>query len=81
MASKDTGQLGREIHELIGALNAISALKEELELRLAEAPDDCVREVLDNVIALVNARDIEYRRRQDELRVRLKPGSLDEPER
>jgi hypothetical protein len=71
----------REFHELIGAHDAISALKEKLELRLEEARDDCVREVLDNIIALVDAQGIEYRRRKEELRTRLQVGTHDKPER
>lgn len=35
--------------------------KDELELRLDEARDDCVREVMDNIIALINVQDREYR--------------------
>jgi len=80
MDSKDVGKLKLEFHELIGALDAISALKEELELRLEEARDDCVREVLDNIITLVDAQTIEYRHRRDEWRARLQPGTIDEPE-
>lgn len=56
-----------DCHELDGALDAISTLKKELELRLDEARDDCVREVLDNIIALIDAQDREYRRRKNSL--------------
>lgn len=56
------------LYELNGALGAISMLKEQLELRLQEARDDCVREVLDNVIALLATEQVEYQRRKDELR-------------
>ena len=78
MDSKDAGQLERELRELIGALNAISVLKEELELRLEEARDDCVREVLDNVIALVGAYSIEYQHRRSELHKELGLEKLNE---
>jgi len=57
----------QECHELAGALDAISTLKEELKLRLNEARDDCVREVFDNIITLIDAQDSEYRRRKDDL--------------
>lgn len=57
----------QEFHELVGALDAIHTLREELELQLEEARDDCMREVLDNIIMLVNAQDVEYRHRRDEL--------------
>ena len=53
-------------HELIGAINAIRSLKEELELCLEKARADCVREVLDNVIALVGAQSIECQHRRSE---------------
>jgi hypothetical protein len=81
MESADVGRLQREVHELNGALDTISTLKEELELRLEEARDDCVREVLDNVIALIDAQGIEYRRRREERRARLQSGTLDEHKR
>ena len=71
MVGTNIGHLEREFHELIGALDTISALKEELELRMGEARDDCVREVLDNVIALVSAHSIEYQHRRSELRKEL----------
>lgn len=80
MNSKDVERSEREFCELMGALDAINALKEQLELRLQEARDDCVREVLDNVITLVGAQGIEYRRRRDDLRVRLQPGTINETE-
>lgn len=81
MESKDAGRLEREFHELIGTLDAISVLKEKLELLLEEARDDCICEVLDNIIALIDAQDIEYRHRQDGLRTHMQPGGLDVPER
>jgi len=71
MDNKDVERSECEFHELIGALDAFNTLKEELELRLEEARDNCVREVLDNIIALVDAQDIEYRRRRDEWRALL----------
>jgi len=78
MGNTDVGRLERKFNELIGALDAISALKEELELRLEEARDDCVREVLDNVIALVGAHSIEYQHRRIELRKQLGLENLNE---
>lgn len=77
MGNTDIGQVERELYELTGALDAIYALKEKLELRQADARDDCVREVLDNVIFLVDAHEIEYRRRLDECRARLQSSGQD----
>jgi len=42
-------------------------LKEELKLRLNETRNDCVREVFDNIITLIDAQDSEYRRRKNDL--------------
>ncbi len=67
MESTDSLRLDREFHKLVGAIDAINVLKEELELRLEEARDDCVRETLDNIIVLVGAQVVEYQRRKKEL--------------
>ncbi len=71
MESADVVRLEYDLRELIGALDAINILKEELEHRLDEARDECVREALDNIINLVDAQSIEYQRRRDDLRMRL----------
>jgi len=67
MESTDKGRLDCEVHKLNGALDAISRLREELELRLEEARDDCVRETLDNIITHVGSQIVEYQRRKKEL--------------
>lgn len=71
MKNNGREKLEHEFHALTGALDAIGALKETLELRLGEARDDCTREALDNIVALVDAQGIEYRRRRDECQMRL----------
>lgn len=76
MESKEAGRREREFHELTGALAAINVLQERLELRLNEARDDCAREVLDNVIALVSAYGIEYQHRRTELQTELGLGPM-----
>lgn len=58
----------RERCELEGAIQALDVLMEELEMRLSEARDECMREALDNVIALVVAHESEYRHRSADLR-------------
>lgn len=67
--SEEASRREREFHELSGAIAAIEALQEILELRLNEARDDCVREALDNVIALVSAHGIEYQQRRHEMKI------------
>ena len=61
-----------ECHEIHGALYTISMLKDELELRLHEARDNCAREVLDNSMALIDAKDREYRHRKNSLCFQVK---------
>jgi hypothetical protein len=73
MASADMAEEEQQLQALTGALDALNELKAALELRLEEARDDCVREVLDNIIALVDAQGIEYRRRQHVLRAASVP--------
>jgi len=63
----DTAARQREMCELNGAIEAITTLAKRLELRLNEARDDCVREALDNVLALVRAYEIEYQHRRQDL--------------
>lgn len=79
--SPDIERFKSEFSQLIGSLDVISTLKDELELRLDEARDDCVREVLDNIIALVDAQGIEQRCRLDDLREHLQQVGLNEPAR
>jgi hypothetical protein len=71
MQSEEAERRQREFHELSGALMAINALQERLELRLNEARDECVRETLDNVIALVRAHGFEYQQRRSALQTTL----------
>lgn len=73
MEREDVERLEREFYELSGAVNAARMLKEEFEQRLDEPRDDCVREVLDNVIVLVIAQNIEYQHRRNELHKELEP--------
>ena len=80
MGNTEIRQVEREYYEAVGALDTINALKEKLELRLEEARDDCVREVLDNVIALVSAHSVEYQHRRGELRKELGLENCNESE-
>lgn len=78
MDNQNTGVMEREFHEITGAIDAIKALKDELKLRLDEARDDCVREVIDNVVALVDAHSIEYQLRRSRLRKKLRLENLND---
>jgi hypothetical protein len=67
----DMKQAEREYYEAVGALDAINILKDKLELRLSEARDECVREVWDNIIVLIESQYSEYHRRKEELREQM----------
>ena len=71
MDSTDIVRMKREYDELVGACDAMSSLKVGLVSRLEEARDDCVREVLDNIIELVESRELEYGHRRDELAAKV----------
>lgn len=71
MVSNESERRQREVCELNGALSVLDTLLERLDLRLNEARDDCVREVLDNVIELVRGYEIEYRHRKTEQQAAL----------
>jgi hypothetical protein len=76
MNNKGNEQLAREFHELNGAVDVLNELKQKLEVRLGESRDDCVGEVMVNIITLIDAQSVEYRRRRDEKRARMLSGTL-----
>ena len=53
-----------ELHELIGALNTLTLLREEMEQWLEEAQDESKQETLENVLGHLAAMEEEYRRRR-----------------
>lgn len=77
MGSDEVARSQQAFHELNGAIAAIKTLREMLELRLGEARDDCVQEVLDNIIALVSAEEVEYQRRRNKLPSKPDNGSVE----
>ena len=81
MDSGDASRIEREFHELTGAVDALAMLKEKLELRLEEGRDDCVREVFDNVIALIDSQGIEYQRRLDEKHAQMQIAAPNKSDR
>ena len=52
-----------ELHELVGALNMITLLREEMEQWLEEAQDASKQETLENVVGHLEAMETEYHRR------------------
>ena len=64
MASNDNSTFGNdELQQLIGALNLIDLLREEMEQWREEAQDESKHECLDNVTAHIAAIEAEYKRR------------------
>lgn len=57
-----------QIQQLMGALDAIDLLREEMEQWLEEAQDASKRECLENVVDHLGAMEQEYKRRLAALR-------------
>jgi hypothetical protein len=53
-----------ELNQLVGAIDVISLLREEMEQWLEEAQDESKKETLENVVGHLGAMQEEYRRRR-----------------
>ncbi len=62
----------RQLHELKGALDLLSELREEFAQWLEEAEDGSKREELENVLGHIEALESEYRNRREELQKKAK---------
>ena len=60
-------ELERQLNELKGASDLLFELREEFAQWGEEAQDDSKREALDNVLGHIEAVEIEYRNRREEL--------------
>ena len=65
--SGSVSELERQRHELKGAFDLLVELREEFAQWVEEAQDDSKREALDNVLGHIEALEIEYRNRREEL--------------
>lgn len=54
---------GDEVQQLIGALDILDVLREEMEQWLEEAQDDSKQECLENVVGHIGAVEVSYRKR------------------
>ena len=63
MAADVPPEKGAELHELVGALNLITLLREEMEQWLEEAQDASKQETLENVVGHLESMEAEYHRR------------------
>jgi hypothetical protein len=64
-------KLAREYHELVGALDVLTTLREEFEQWVEEAQDDSKQEALENVLGHVENMETQYKQRRDEAQRRL----------
>lgn len=64
----------RQLSELKGASDLLFELREEFAQWAEEAQDASKREALENVLGHIEAMESEYRKRQEELRRKTKPG-------
>jgi len=65
-------ELERQLNELKGASDLLFELREEFAQWVEEAQDDSKREALDNVLGHIEALEIEYRNRREELQQKAK---------
>jgi hypothetical protein len=61
MSDEETSNKRDEIHELIGALDILTILREEMEEWLEEAQNASKQEALENVLGHVEAMEEEYK--------------------
>ena len=52
------------LNQLVGAIDVISLLREEMEQWLEEAQDESKQETLENVVGHLSAMENEYRQRR-----------------
>jgi len=64
MSVDNTPEKRDELHELIGALDILTLLREEMEQWLEEAQDASKQETLENVVGHLEVMEEEYRRRR-----------------
>jgi len=65
--TNDKPDAAAQVQQLIGALDIIDLLREELEQWLEEAQDESKRECLENVVGHIGAIEVGYRERLHEM--------------
>ena len=71
MPDKSIPELRAELHELTGAVDILTLLREEMEQWLEEAQDSSKQETLENVVGHLEAMEAEYTRRCNDARKQL----------
>lgn len=63
MTNKETSDAAAQVQQLIGALDILDLLREEMAQWLDEAQDESKRECLENVLGHISAIELNYRQR------------------
>jgi hypothetical protein len=71
MSSSAKSELERELYEIEGGLDLLENLHEEFAQWLEEAQDDSKQEALENVLGHIEATQLEYRTRQEDVQKEL----------
>lgn len=71
MPSNSISQVERELHEVMGGLDLLDTLREEIAQWLEEAQDESKKEALENVLGHLEVMETEYRTRQEGLQKKL----------
>jgi hypothetical protein len=66
--SNDKTDAAGQVQQLLGALEIIDLLREEMEQWLGEAQDESTKECLENVVGHIGAIEESYRQRLAEMR-------------
>ncbi len=67
MSEAEQPELHAEYQRLVGAVEILTSLREEMEQWLEEAQDDSKQETLENVVGHLGAIEEEYKGRRDRL--------------
>ena len=71
MAGEELSKLAKDYHELAGAADVLTMLREEFEQWAEEAQNDSKQEALENVLGHVESMETQYKKRRDEALRRL----------
>jgi hypothetical protein len=71
MPNADKPDVAAQVQQLMGALNILDTLREEMEQWLEEAQDDSKQECLENVLGHIGAIEESYREQLTEARGKL----------
>jgi hypothetical protein len=66
--ANDKPDAAAQIQKLLGALEIIDLLREEMEQWLEEAQDESKQECLENVVGHIGAIEVSYRQQLSEMR-------------